>query len=182
MYSHGLQYIHPPLPLLLLLLLFVHHYLSVEAGDVPYMYVGKGSTCTHAVIEVLTSEGEDQGQNSWCRGRDQIPEAFCDTSKLSGTKGWARDEAVMMSKTWEVDAETRAKLLAISASKENNKCVDCGAPSPQWVGPLIPSPDLSSTDVSPPPRRPRPNSPSSSASPAPASTVAWACTSPSCVA
>ena len=36
-------------------------------------------------------------------------------------------------KMWEVDPETRSKLLTISKTNENNKCVDCGAPSPQWV-------------------------------------------------
>ncbi len=38
-----------------------------------------------------------------------------------------------MSKMWEVDPETRSKLLEIQKKNENNKCVDCGAPSPQWV-------------------------------------------------
>ena len=42
----------------------------------------------------------------------------------------------MTSKMWEVDPETRSKLLTISKTNENNKCVDCGAPSPQWVHPL----------------------------------------------
>ncbi|KAK4502816.1 hypothetical protein PRZ48_006242 [Zasmidium cellare] len=40
-----------------------------------------------------------------------------------------------MSKMWEVDPETRSKLLEISKTNENNKCVDCGAPSPQWASP-----------------------------------------------
>lgn len=39
-----------------------------------------------------------------------------------------------MSKMWEVDPETKVKLLEIQKLNENNKCVDCGAPSPQWVG------------------------------------------------
>ena len=38
-----------------------------------------------------------------------------------------------MSKMWEVDPETRSKLLEIQKTNENSKCVDCGAPSPQWV-------------------------------------------------
>ncbi|KAK5114815.1 hypothetical protein LTR85_010128 [Meristemomyces frigidus] len=40
-----------------------------------------------------------------------------------------------MSKMWEVDPETRSKLLEIQKQNENNKCVDCGAPSPQWISP-----------------------------------------------
>ncbi|KAK3626842.1 ADP-ribosylation factor GTPase-activating protein gcs1 [Elasticomyces elasticus] len=36
---------------------------------------------------------------------------------------------------WEVDPETRSKLLEIQKRNENNKCVDCGAPSPQWISP-----------------------------------------------
>ncbi|KAK1808650.1 ADP-ribosylation factor GTPase-activating protein gcs1 [Friedmanniomyces endolithicus] len=40
-----------------------------------------------------------------------------------------------MSKMWEVDPETRSKLLEIQKKNENNKCVDCGAPSPQWISP-----------------------------------------------
>lgn len=39
----------------------------------------------------------------------------------------------MAPKMWEVDPETRSKLQEISRSNENSKCVDCGAPSPQWV-------------------------------------------------
>jgi len=42
-----------------------------------------------------------------------------------------------MSKMWEVDPETRSKLLEISKTNENNKCVDCGAPSPQWASPKL---------------------------------------------
>lgn len=45
-----------------------------------------------------------------------------------------------MSKMWEVDPETRSKLLEIQKQNENNKCVDCGAPSPQWVS--LPHPVL----------------------------------------
>ncbi|GAB7348725.1 hypothetical protein MBLNU459_g7462t1 [Dothideomycetes sp. NU459] len=41
----------------------------------------------------------------------------------------------MSSKMWEVDPETRSKLLEISKTNENNRCVDCGAPSPQWASP-----------------------------------------------
>ncbi|CAK1364847.1 unnamed protein product [Cercospora beticola] len=40
-----------------------------------------------------------------------------------------------MSKLWEVDPETKSKLLTISKTNENNRCVDCGAPSPQWASP-----------------------------------------------
>lgn len=58
-----------------------------------------------------------------------------------------------MSKLWEIDPETKAKvreecphmrweveadesalqLLDIQKQNGNNVCVDCGAPSPQWV-------------------------------------------------
>ncbi|KAF2766613.1 ArfGap-domain-containing protein [Teratosphaeria nubilosa] len=40
-----------------------------------------------------------------------------------------------MSKLWELDPETRAKLQVIQKENENSKCVDCGAPSPQWISP-----------------------------------------------
>ncbi|EEA28943.1 Zn finger-containing GTPase- Activating Protein for ARF [Talaromyces marneffei ATCC 18224] len=40
-----------------------------------------------------------------------------------------------MSKLWEVDPETRAKLLQISKTNGNDRCCDCGAPSPQWASP-----------------------------------------------
>ncbi|KAB8349754.1 hypothetical protein FH972_023768 [Carpinus fangiana] len=40
-----------------------------------------------------------------------------------------------MSKMWEVDPETKAKLLEIQKSNGNSSCVDCGAPSPQWASP-----------------------------------------------
>jgi hypothetical protein len=33
----------------------------------------------------------------------------------------------------QVDPETKSKLLDIQRTNENNRCVDCGAPSPQWV-------------------------------------------------
>ncbi|KIW16734.1 hypothetical protein PV08_03923 [Exophiala spinifera] len=38
---------------------------------------------------------------------------------------------------WEVDPETRAKLAQISKKEgaANDKCCDCGAPSPQWASP-----------------------------------------------
>ncbi|KAK4099680.1 ArfGap-domain-containing protein [Parathielavia hyrcaniae] len=36
---------------------------------------------------------------------------------------------------WEVDPETRSKLVAIQAQGKNNLCCDCGAPSPQWASP-----------------------------------------------
>lgn len=42
-----------------------------------------------------------------------------------------------MSKMWEVDPETRSKLLEIQKTNENNKCVDCNAPSPQWASPKL---------------------------------------------
>ncbi|KAL1305916.1 hypothetical protein AAFC00_004059 [Neodothiora populina] len=41
----------------------------------------------------------------------------------------------MSNKMWEVDPETRSKLLEIQKTNENNRCVDCGAPSPQWASP-----------------------------------------------
>ncbi|KAH6625664.1 ADP-ribosylation factor GTPase-activating protein 1 [Boeremia exigua] len=44
-----------------------------------------------------------------------------------------------MSKMWEVDPETRSKLLEIQKTNDNNKCVDCNAPSPQWVRNYQPS-------------------------------------------
>ncbi|KAK7720631.1 ADP-ribosylation factor GTPase-activating protein gcs1 [Botryosphaeria dothidea] len=40
-----------------------------------------------------------------------------------------------MSKMWEVDPETRSKLLEIQKENGNNACVDCNAPSPQWASP-----------------------------------------------
>ncbi|KAH8724230.1 hypothetical protein GQ44DRAFT_618675 [Phaeosphaeriaceae sp. PMI808] len=52
-----------------------------------------------------------------------------------------------MSKLWEVDPETRSKLLEIQKTNDNNKCVDCNAPSPQWVH--TPSPPLLRTSASP---------------------------------
>ncbi|KAI7912254.1 ADP-ribosylation factor GTPase-activating protein GCS1 [Pyricularia oryzae] len=36
---------------------------------------------------------------------------------------------------WEVDPETRSKLLAIQKESKNSLCCDCGAPSPQWASP-----------------------------------------------
>ncbi|KAI9780532.1 MAG: Zn finger-containing GTPase- Activating Protein for ARF [Geoglossum umbratile] len=38
-------------------------------------------------------------------------------------------------KMWEVDPETRQKLLEIQKKNGNNSCCDCGAPSPQWASP-----------------------------------------------
>lgn len=38
---------------------------------------------------------------------------------------------------WEVDPETRSKLLEIQKTNNNNKCVDCNAPSPQWASPKL---------------------------------------------
>ncbi|KAJ9227245.1 hypothetical protein DTO027B5_749 [Paecilomyces variotii] len=40
-----------------------------------------------------------------------------------------------MSKMWEVDPETRSKLIQISKTNGNDRCCDCGAPSPQWASP-----------------------------------------------
>lgn len=36
---------------------------------------------------------------------------------------------------WEVDPETRSKLLAIQKTNNNNVCCDCNAPNPQWASP-----------------------------------------------
>ncbi|KAH6677581.1 putative ADP-ribosylation factor GTPase-activating protein GCS1 [Halenospora varia] len=36
---------------------------------------------------------------------------------------------------WEVDPETRSKLLDIQKTNSNDRCCDCGAPSPQWASP-----------------------------------------------
>ncbi|KAH8601803.1 hypothetical protein B0O99DRAFT_680922 [Bisporella sp. PMI_857] len=36
---------------------------------------------------------------------------------------------------WEVDPETRSKLLEIQKTNSNDRCADCGAPSPQWASP-----------------------------------------------
>ncbi|KAK3688385.1 ADP-ribosylation factor GTPase-activating protein GCS1 [Podospora appendiculata] len=36
---------------------------------------------------------------------------------------------------WEVDPETRSKLLAIQKEHSNSLCCDCAAPSPQWASP-----------------------------------------------
>ncbi|KAK7544751.1 uncharacterized protein J3D65DRAFT_610626 [Phyllosticta citribraziliensis] len=40
-----------------------------------------------------------------------------------------------MSKSWEIDPETRSKLLEIQKTNGNNQCVDCNAASPQWASP-----------------------------------------------
>ncbi|EFR00621.1 ADP-ribosylation factor GTPase-activating protein GCS1 [Nannizzia gypsea CBS 118893] len=40
-----------------------------------------------------------------------------------------------MSKLWEVDPETRSKLQIIQKTNGNDRCCDCGAPSPQWASP-----------------------------------------------
>ncbi|KKK24383.1 hypothetical protein P175DRAFT_0497914 [Aspergillus ochraceoroseus IBT 24754] len=40
-----------------------------------------------------------------------------------------------MSRLWEVDPETKAKLLQYSKVNGNDRCCDCGAPSPQWASP-----------------------------------------------
>ncbi|RKF75685.1 ADP-ribosylation factor GTPase-activating protein GCS1 [Golovinomyces cichoracearum] len=36
---------------------------------------------------------------------------------------------------WEVDPETRVKLLEIQNTNSNDRCCDCGAPWPQWASP-----------------------------------------------
>ncbi|KGQ01374.1 hypothetical protein PAAG_11955 [Paracoccidioides lutzii Pb01] len=41
----------------------------------------------------------------------------------------------MSSNKWKVDLETRSKLLLIQKTKGNDRCCDCGAPSPQWASP-----------------------------------------------
>ncbi|KAF3395783.1 ADP-ribosylation factor GTPase-activating protein GCS1 [Penicillium rolfsii] len=41
----------------------------------------------------------------------------------------------MSSRMWEVDPETKTKLLQISKTNGNDRCCDCGAPSPQWASP-----------------------------------------------
>ncbi|OQO13585.1 hypothetical protein B0A48_01814 [Cryoendolithus antarcticus] len=41
----------------------------------------------------------------------------------------------MSSKLWEVDPATRTKLQSLTKVHSNNRCVDCGAPSPQWASP-----------------------------------------------
>ncbi|KAI5838868.1 hypothetical protein DFP73DRAFT_575360 [Morchella snyderi] len=40
-----------------------------------------------------------------------------------------------MSKMWEIDPETRRKLLELQKKPGNNSCCDCGAPAPQWASP-----------------------------------------------
>ncbi|PUU80702.1 hypothetical protein B9Z19DRAFT_1113763 [Tuber borchii] len=40
-----------------------------------------------------------------------------------------------MSKMWEIDPETRRKLLEIQKRNGNNVCCDCNAPAPQWASP-----------------------------------------------
>ncbi|KAL4980166.1 hypothetical protein BDW66DRAFT_71093 [Aspergillus desertorum] len=40
-----------------------------------------------------------------------------------------------MSRMWEVDPQTKAKLLQYSKVNGNDRCCDCGAPSPQWASP-----------------------------------------------
>ncbi|KAI5811289.1 hypothetical protein DFH27DRAFT_648644 [Peziza echinospora] len=41
----------------------------------------------------------------------------------------------MSGKMWEIDPETRRKLLELGKKEGNNTCCDCGAPSPQWASP-----------------------------------------------
>lgn len=40
-----------------------------------------------------------------------------------------------MSKMWEIDPETRRKLLELQKKPGNNTCCDCNAPAPQWASP-----------------------------------------------
>ncbi|KAI5817720.1 hypothetical protein BZA77DRAFT_309300 [Pyronema omphalodes] len=40
-----------------------------------------------------------------------------------------------MSKSWEIDPDTRRKLLEIQKRDGNNLCADCAAPVPQWASP-----------------------------------------------
>ncbi|KAI5777694.1 hypothetical protein EDC01DRAFT_677731 [Geopyxis carbonaria] len=40
-----------------------------------------------------------------------------------------------MSKSWEVDPDTRRKLLDLQKRDGNNTCCDCNAPAPQWASP-----------------------------------------------
>ncbi|KAH8145937.1 uncharacterized protein LAJ45_10079 [Morchella importuna] len=40
-----------------------------------------------------------------------------------------------MSKMWEIDPETRRKLLELQKKPGNNVCCDCNAPAPQWASP-----------------------------------------------
>jgi hypothetical protein len=55
----------------------------------------------------------------------------------------------MSGKMWEVDPETKSKLLDIQKTNDNNKCVDCGAPSPQWVRLFLFLPSLHGQIASP---------------------------------
>ncbi|PSK53175.1 hypothetical protein B9Z65_3375 [Elsinoe australis] len=41
----------------------------------------------------------------------------------------------MSNKLWEIDPQTQSKLQEIQKTNENNRCVDCNAPSPQWASP-----------------------------------------------
>ncbi|TGZ79564.1 ArfGap-domain-containing protein [Ascodesmis nigricans] len=41
----------------------------------------------------------------------------------------------MSKKTWEIDPDTRRKLLEFQKRDGNNVCCDCGAPAPQWASP-----------------------------------------------
>ncbi len=59
--------------------------------------------------------------------------AVCDNT--TNTPNSHEKTTTMSSKMWEVDPETRSKLLTISKTNSNNRCVDCGAPSPQWASP-----------------------------------------------
>ncbi|KZF22805.1 zinc finger protein gcs1 [Xylona heveae TC161] len=36
---------------------------------------------------------------------------------------------------WEVDPETKSKLLELQKRDDNSRCCDCDAPSPQWASP-----------------------------------------------
>lgn len=54
----------------------------------------------------------------------------CQTSRLDSHI--SRTTAYPM---WEVDPETRSKLLEIQKKPGNNQCCDCSAPAPQWASP-----------------------------------------------
>ncbi|KAF2218713.1 zinc finger protein gcs1 [Elsinoe ampelina] len=43
----------------------------------------------------------------------------------------------MSNKLWEIDPQTQSKLQEIQKTNENNRCVDCNAPSPQWASPKL---------------------------------------------
>ncbi|TAQ87304.1 hypothetical protein B7494_g4349 [Chlorociboria aeruginascens] len=57
-------------------------------------------------------------------------------NSLTPVVGLAKKAGNMASKAmWEVDPETRSKLVEIQKSNSNDRCADCNAPSPQWASP-----------------------------------------------